>query len=151
MRGAGKDATGLYNEAHPWVAYEMILKSVQVGRVSHVSPLLSRLHEERVHQESGITSEETPPTKFSLDHPSMKISDFGVNQPKSGLSNIKRGSSCSNFLLRPGSAREERVVDLLAYQEQQNKRSVKNSDMSTSSSVRIGYGTMPGHLRQNLK
>ena len=34
MRGAGKDATSLHNEAHSWVAWDMILKSEFIGKLS---------------------------------------------------------------------------------------------------------------------
>ncbi|GLV34496.1 uncharacterized protein CBL_09744 [Carabus blaptoides fortunei] len=38
MRGAGKDATALFNEIHAWVNYESILQQCLVGRLTAVEP-----------------------------------------------------------------------------------------------------------------
>ncbi|XP_019864664.1 cytochrome b5 reductase 4 isoform X2 [Aethina tumida] len=42
MKGAGKDATTLFDQVHPWVNYESILQKCYVGRLVSIDPSINK-------------------------------------------------------------------------------------------------------------
>ncbi len=64
MRGAGKDATKLFNEVHRWVNYESMLKACVVGK--YVPELLPPAPPGKKSSKSNVKSLNSTPGKNQI-------------------------------------------------------------------------------------